>query len=134
MARTMFLVPSQGALVPLKVRITFTPTSATLEREYDPAVSFSNGATALYSDQFDVIPVDDVSTVVQQEAGQSVQDLGGIHTAVRFHDSGGPVFVQGRRQRNPMLTGERPTSFLVQARSKIGAASRCCPTRLYRNG
>jgi hypothetical protein len=117
MARTMFLVPSQGALVPLKVRITFTPTSATLEREYDPAVSFSNGATALYSDQFDVIPADDVSTVMQQEAGQSVQDLGGMHTAVRFHDAGGPVFVQGQRQRNPMLTGGE--TYVVFGTSKI---------------
>lgn len=99
------LVASQGALVPAKVRITFTPTSATLDREYDPAVSFGNGATALYSDQFDVIPVDDVSSVGRREAGLSVRDLGGVHTAVRFHDAGGPVFVQGQRRRDPILVG-----------------------------
>ena len=49
------LVPTNGTFVPLRVRIAFTPTNATLDREYDPAIVFSNGATALYSDQFDVV-------------------------------------------------------------------------------
>lgn len=111
------LVPTKGALVPSTVRITFTPTSATLDREYDPAVSFSDGATALYSDQFDVIPVDDVSLVGQKEAGLSVGNLGGVHTAIRFHDAGGPVFVQGQRQCDPILTGGE--TYVVFGTSKI---------------
>jgi len=99
------LVADDGGLVPRKVRITFTPTNATLEREYDPAISFSNGATALYSDQFDLVPIDDPRTVDSKEAGLSIQDLGGRPLPVRFHDNAGPVFVQGKRQSDPTLTG-----------------------------
>ncbi len=99
------LVADHGSTVPRKVRITFTPTNATLEREYDPAISFSNGATALYSDQFDLVPIDHPATVDAKEAGLSVQDLGGRALPVRFHDDAGPVFVQGKRQSDPILTG-----------------------------
>lgn len=99
------LVTSNGRAIPRRVRITFTPTSATLEREYDPAIAFSNGATALYSDQFDVAPINDPATVDSREAGLSVQDFGGRSVRVRFHDDAGPVFVQGRRQDDPTLTG-----------------------------
>lgn len=99
------LVADRGGSVPRKVRITFTPTNATLEREYDPAIAFSNGATALYSDQFDLVPIDDPATVDAQKAGLSVQDLGGRALPVLFHDDAGPVFVQGERQSDPILTG-----------------------------
>jgi hypothetical protein len=99
------LVASNGRSIPHKVRINFNPTSATLEREYDPAIAFSNGATALYSDQFDVAPIDDPATVDAREAGLTVQDFGGRSVPVRFHDDGGPVFVQGRRQNDPTLAG-----------------------------
>ncbi len=99
------LVADHGGSVPQKVRITFTPTNATLEREYDPAISFSNGATALYSDQFDLVPVDNAAAVDSIQAGLSAQDLGGRSSSVRFHDDAGPVFVQGRRQSDPILTG-----------------------------
>lgn len=111
------LVPTQGVSVASTVRITFTPTSATLDREYDPAVSFSNGATALYSDQFDVIPMDDVSVVDRKEVGLSVEDFGGVHTATRFRDAGGPVFAQGQRQSDPILTGGE--TYVVFGSSKI---------------
>lgn len=99
------LVASDGRSIPRKVRITFIPTSAALEREYDPAIAFSNGATALYSDQFDLAPIVDPATVDAKEAGLSIQDFGGRPVPVRFHDAAGPVFVQGRRQNDPILTG-----------------------------
>jgi len=99
------LVADHNGLVPRNVRITFTPTDTTLEREYDPAISFSNGATALYSDQFDLVPIDDPATVDSKEGGLSVQDLGGRPLPLRFHDDAGPVFVQGKRQSDPILTG-----------------------------
>ena len=111
------LVPTIGAFVPLEVRIVFTPTSATLDREYDPAVAFSNSAIALYSDQFDVIPSEDLNAIGLKEAGLSVQDLGGMPTAVRFHDVSGPVFAQGRQQSDPVLTGGK--TYVVFGTSKI---------------
>lgn len=111
------LVPTNGTFVPLKVQIVFTPTNATLDREYDPAITFSNGATALYSDQFDVIPSADLNAIGAKEAGLSVRDLGGSHTTVRFHDVSGPVFVQGRRQSDPVLIGGE--TYVVFGSSKI---------------
>jgi hypothetical protein len=99
------LVAARNGQVPSRVRIAFTPTNATLDREYDPAVRFGNGATAIYSDQFDVVPTADGKDVDRREAGLSVDDLGGEHVPVRFHDVAGPVFVQGRRQHDPVLTG-----------------------------
>lgn len=55
--------------------------------------------------QFDLAPVDDPATVASREAGLSVSDLGGRPFAVRFRDAAGSVFAQGRRQRDPILTG-----------------------------
>lgn len=111
------LVPTKGTSVPRNVRIVFTPTNATLDREYDPALAFSNGMTALYSDQFDVIPFDDLNAIDLKEAGLSVQDLGGAHLATRFHDADGPVFVQGHRQSDPVLTGAE--TYVVFGAGKI---------------
>jgi hypothetical protein len=99
------LVPTRGRYVPRTVRVTFKPTSATLDREYDPAVVFSNGSVALYSDQFDLVPATNPDTVATKQDGLSVEDLGGKHLSVRFHDAAGPVFVSGRRQVDPVLEG-----------------------------
>lgn len=99
------LVAGNGGPIPREVRITFNPTSATLDREYDPAIAFSNAATALYSDQFDLAPVSDPTIIDTKEAGLSIEDFGGSSMPVRFHDDAGPVFVQGRRQSDPVLTG-----------------------------
>jgi hypothetical protein len=99
------LVPTNGRYVPRTVRIVFTPTSATLDREYDPAVTFSTGAVAIYSDQFDLVPTSRPGMVATREAGLSIEDLGGRHLPVRFSDARGPVFVQGRRRTDPVLTG-----------------------------
>lgn len=99
------LVSVSGHKVPRHVRMSFTPTNATLDREYDPALGFTNGSVALYSDQFDLVPVEDVSTIATREAGLSIADFGGSAAAVRFHDSAGPVFVSGKRLIDPVLRG-----------------------------
>lgn len=96
---------SAGGILPRTVRIDFTPTNATLDREYDPAVMFSNGAVALYSDQFDIVPDRGVDELAAKPAGLGVAELGGTHLDVRFHDSEGPVFVRGKRLTNPVLAG-----------------------------
>lgn len=99
------LVPTHGRYVPRQVRLSFIPSAVTLEREYDPAVSFGNGSMALYSDQFDLVPASDLAAIATREAGLSARDLGGDHAAVRFHDAAGPVFVGGKRIADPILRG-----------------------------
>jgi hypothetical protein len=96
---------SGGRNLPPTVRIDFTPTNMTLDREYDPAVLFSNGAVALYSDQFDLVPDHSPDPLTSRPSGQSVEELGGTHLKVRFHDSAGPVFVRGERLAYPVLAG-----------------------------
>lgn len=111
------LVPTKGRYVPSKVRIVFTPTSATLDREYDPAVAFSNGSVAIYSDQFDLVATSDAREVAAKEAGLPAEELGGPHLAVRFHDAAGPVFVQGTRRSDPVLTGA--ATYVVFGAGKV---------------
>lgn len=99
------LVPTSGRYVPRTVRVEFTPTNMTLDREYDPAVMFSNGSVALYSDQFDVVPTGNPTEIAGKRSGLSVEELGGEHLPVRFHDDAGAVFVLGKKHVDPVLTG-----------------------------
>lgn len=99
------LVPTRGRHVPATVRIAFAPTVATLDREYDPAIAFGTGAVALYTDQFDVAPVKAPAALDHAAPEQTLEALGGAPLPVKFHDEAGPVFVAGRRQADPVLTG-----------------------------
>ena len=96
---------TNGRPVPRKVRIAITPTSGSLRREYDPAVMLGNGTVALYSEQFDIAPAPAQVGVAAWSPEMSVTDMGGAHAKTVFHDRTGPVFVQGRRQDDPMLQG-----------------------------
>jgi hypothetical protein len=113
------LVPVGQRYVPKTVRIEFTPTNATLDREYDPAVAFSNGAVALYSDQFDIVPLHDARAIEAKPSGLSVEELGGSHAHVSFHDAAGPVFVSGRRENAPMLSGAE--TYVIFGATKLEA-------------
>lgn len=96
---------TNGRPVPRKVRIAITPTSGSLRREYDPAVVLGDGAVALYSEQFDIAPAPTRDRVAAWSSEMSVTDMGGTHARTTFHDRAGPVFVQGRRQADPVLSG-----------------------------
>ncbi len=111
------LLAGESSQIPRKVRITFSPTSATLEREYDPAIAFSNVATAIYSDQFDLAQIGDPALIDARESGLSIQDFGGRPMPVRFLDNAGPVFVQGKRQSDPVLTGA--STYVVFGAAKV---------------
>jgi hypothetical protein len=111
------LVPVGQRYVPTSVQIEFTPTNATLDREYDPAVAFSNGAIALYSDQFDLAPQSDAHAIEARPSGLSVEELGGSHALVSFHDAAGPVFVRGRREQAPVLSGAE--TYVIFGAAKI---------------
>ena len=112
------VITSAGPIaLPKRIRIAFSPTSATLEREYDPAVSFSNGAVALYSDQFDIAPVNDLTAIDATAAGASIKDFRATSVAIRFHDVAGPVFVHGQRKASPVLAGAE--TYVVFGAGKV---------------
>ena len=96
---------TNGRSVPRKVRIAVTPTSGSLRREYDPAILLGDGAVALYSEQFDIAPAPTQARVAAWSPEMSVTDMDGAHARTTFHDRAGPVFVQGRRQVDPVLSG-----------------------------
>lgn len=102
---------TNGRPVPRRVRIAITPTSGSLRREYDPALMLGNGAVALYSEQFDIVPASNLNPAPDRDRvaawapEMSVTDMGGAHARTTFHDRAGPVFAQGRRQVDPILSG-----------------------------
>ena len=99
------LQSTNGRPVPRKVQFAITPKNGSLRREYDPAVLFGNGAVALYSEQFDIAPVSREVRVQGWPLEMSISAMGGAHAKIAFRDKAGPVFAQGRRQGNPVLSG-----------------------------
>lgn len=101
---------THGGPVPRRVRIRMQPRPGDLEAAYDPALVFSDGAVALYSEQFDVIPLDSIAA-----ARDLPRDLNGVAVP------GGPARVTWRDRAGPVLfKGERrPEVTAVEARTYV---------------
>lgn len=90
-------VADGGGPVPERVRIAFNPSSVDLVADYDPALVFTDGSVALYTEAFVAIPLPS-----PEAAARLPQDLNGIdfpavETRLAFHDAAGPVLLAGRR-------------------------------------
>jgi hypothetical protein len=90
-------VADGGGPVPDRVLIAFTPSRADLVADYDPALIFTDGSVALYTEAFVAIPLPS-----QDAAARLPQDLNGIdfpavETRMAFHDAAGPALLAGRR-------------------------------------
>jgi hypothetical protein len=86
--------------------------------DYTPALVFSDGAVALFDQQFSLFSVPNISTVRTLPAdlnGSPIEDSG---TRIRFRDRGGEVMHGGRRQREVTLEGA-PSYVLFGARNLI---------------
>jgi len=86
-----------GGPVPQRVRISMRPADGDLEADYDPALMFSDGSVALFSDQFDVFSLPNAAA-----ARALPIDLNGIArdggpATVTWHDRSGPVLFKGER-------------------------------------
>jgi hypothetical protein len=90
--------------VPRQVRIRFRPVQASLEREYDPALIFTSGAVALYSEQFNLVPAMSVDEIGQ---GASIVGEGVPATEISYHDAAGDVLFRGRREATPTASDAR---------------------------
>jgi hypothetical protein len=104
------LVGADGQPVPARVRVRFTPPPERVVGDYDPALVFSDGAVALYSQQFDAFPTDDVAGIDQLEAGA---ELPNSIARVSFRDRAGPVLAGGRRVRVATLQGEDDGTYVL---------------------
>ena len=106
------LVAANGGPVPRKVRVGFAPFSKPVVADYAPALVFTDGSTALYSEQFDAFAV-----ASGEAADRLPADLNGVEnvdsrTRVTFRDAGGLVLHGGRRQRAASISDDRGSYVL----------------------
>lgn len=110
-----------GRPVPRRVRIAMRPAVADLEFDYSPALVFSDGAVALYSEHFDVIPLNP-----RAPTRMTANELDGPGAPrdpaeVIWRDAAGPVLLEGRRLEAPTTRQPRTYVLFGQARQRQGA-------------
>ena len=86
-----------GSPVPEHVRVVLRPQAGDLEAAYDPALMFSDGTVALYSGQFDLMPLDSVEAARLLPMDLNGLDIGGGPSRVTWRDLSGPLLFKGER-------------------------------------
>lgn len=100
------IATTDGRPVPPRVRIRFVPFGRRVAGDYDPALVFSDGSTALYSDHFDVFPVASAAAAARlpRELGES--DIPQTATRATFSDRAASVRYRGRRVRTATVVDD----------------------------
>ena len=91
--------------VPRTVRVRFTPVTADLVAEYDPALVFSDGSVALWSGHFHLVPVPSLRMVEALPVDLNGQTFAGNGSQVTFRDRRGQVLHIGQRFDSATLVG-----------------------------
>lgn len=104
------LIGTNGRPVPRRVRIRFTPTGDRMAGDYDPALVFTDGAVALYTQQFDAFPTDDPAAVARLSPGG---ELPWSTARVTWRDAAGPVLSGGRRLRAAVTQSQAEGSYIL---------------------
>lgn len=86
-----------GGPVPRRVEIALTHGPGDLEADYQPTLIFSDGTRALFTEQFNLIPLESVEAARALPRDLNGVDLPGGPTTVTWRDRNGPVLFQGRR-------------------------------------
>ncbi len=94
------MIADSGA-VPSEVQIRFHPAAVDLLADYDPALRFSDGSVALFTDHFHAYPVDAAPEGSKIEAD----------ARLIFHDQNGPLLYAGRRQ--PSVTIDEGGTYVL---------------------
>lgn len=106
------LVGEGGGPVPARVRLRFIPFAHELLTDSAPAMRFTNGATALFSRQFDLFGLPDAAAVAALPADLSGAAIPYTRTRATFRDEGGPILHAGRRVASVSLDDEDGTYVL----------------------
>ncbi|KQS55648.1 hypothetical protein ASG17_06155 [Brevundimonas sp. Leaf363] len=109
-----------GSPVPRTVRIVMRPQPGDLEAEYDPALIFTDGAVALYSGQFDVIPMPSVAAARALPVDLNGVDVPGGPSVVTWRDRAGPVLFKGQRVAAPTAEDAKTYVLFGEAAVKGG--------------
>jgi hypothetical protein len=88
---------ADGSPVPRRVRLRMRPRPGDLEADYDPALMFTDGTVALYSEQFDLSPLSSIEQALALPADLNGVTLPGGPAAVTWRDRAGPVLFKGER-------------------------------------
>jgi hypothetical protein len=111
-----------GGPVPREVSIVMHPRAGDLEADYDPALIFTDGTVALYSGQFDVIPLPSVAAAQALPLDLNGVDLPNSDPAeVRWHDAAGPVLFKGERLDAPTAIDADTYVLFGDARIRQGS-------------
>lgn len=100
-----------GGPLPRGVRIVMQPRAGDLEAAYDPALVFSNGAVALYSEQFNLIPLPSIEAARALPSDLNGQETPGGPSVVTWRDTAGPVLFKGARQ--PTATEREADTYVL---------------------
>jgi hypothetical protein len=96
---------AERGTVPRTVRVRFTPVTADLVAEYDPALVFSDGSVALWSGHFHLLPVASLRAVEALPLDLNGQSFRANGSQVTFRDRRGQVLHIGQRFDSATLTG-----------------------------
>lgn len=96
------VIVAEDGSVPREIRINFRPAPFMLAADYAPALLFTGGSVALFTDHFLATPLDEPSS----------DGAGGVTTQLNFRDRRGQILHSGRRADSASLSGEAQTYIL----------------------
>lgn len=116
------LVARKGT-VPTRVQIRFTPFARGLMADYDPALKFTDGSTALYTGHWDAFPMESEAKIKALPAdlnGVPIEGFASARLTVRY--PGGRVHYDGRHARELSLVNSEAYVMFGDAKSVESAA------------
>ena len=108
------LVADTGRTVPRRVRMRVRPYARDLLADYAPALTFTNGAHALFTGHFDIAPVND-GVDLRSVAYLESNHLLGSGANMTFRSPGRSVRVHGAVAKAAVIGSEEPTYVLFGA-------------------
>jgi hypothetical protein len=94
-------------VLPSRIRVRITPRPDGLQADYAPALLFSDGSVALFVAQFECFPLDLASAVRNLPDDLNNQRVPAAQLTYLFHDSSGPVLLDGKRVRDALTTNSQ---------------------------
>lgn len=97
------VLTSESGDVPSRVRVRFRPFGEDLEADYEPALIFTDGSVALFTNQFDLMPLASAAAAEKLSLDLGAHPETGQPAQVTFRDEGGEVLHGGARHASLSL-------------------------------
>lgn len=98
------VLTSDGGTVPRTIRVRFVPFAKGLEADYEPALVFTDGSVALFTNQFDMMPLASAAAAEKLPLDLGSHPPTGQPAQVTFRDTAGPLLHAGERKPTVTLT------------------------------